>query len=57
MAPPQFTGPRYNEFIQSQTVRVLDVHGDYLGVMFTREAFEQAQQVGLSLIHHCRSRR
>ena len=32
------TGPRYNEFIQSQKVRVIDENGENLGVMFTREA-------------------
>jgi translation initiation factor IF-3 len=48
--PPQFTGPRYNEFIQSQKVRVIDENGENLGVMFTREAFEQAQEVGLDLV-------
>ena len=37
-------GPRYNEFIQSQKVRVIDENGENLGVMFTREAFEQAQK-------------
>ena len=48
--PPQVTGPRYNEFIQSQKVRVIDENGENLGVMFTREAFEQAQEVGLDLV-------
>ena len=48
--PPAFTGPRYNEFIQSQKVRVIDENGENLGVMFTREAFEQAQEVGLDLV-------
>ena len=48
--PPAFTGPRYNEFIQSQKVRVIDENGENLGVMFTREAFEQAQSVGLDLV-------
>ncbi|HVH37182.1 MAG TPA: translation initiation factor IF-3 [Sphingomicrobium sp.] len=48
--PPQFTGPRYNEFIQSQKVRVIDENGENLGVMYTREAFEQAQEVGLDLV-------
>ena len=42
--PPPMTGPRYNEFIQSQKVRVIDENGENLGVMFTREAFEQAQR-------------
>jgi len=50
MAPPQFSGPRYNEFIQSQKVRVIDENGENLGVMYTREAFEQAQGVGLDLV-------
>jgi len=44
------TGPRYNEFIQSQKVRVIDENGENLGVMYTREAFEQAQSVGLDLV-------
>ena len=43
MTPPAFTGPRYNQFIQSQKVRVIDENGENLGVMYTREAFEQAQ--------------
>jgi translation initiation factor IF-3 len=50
MAPPPMSGPRYNEFIQSQKVRVIDENGENLGVMFTREAFEQAQEVGLDLV-------
>ena len=51
MAPPQpMSGPRYNEFIQSQKVRVIDENGENLGVMYTREAFEQAQEVGLDLV-------
>src|SRR5687768_18472737 len=50
MAPPPMSGPRYNEFIQSQKVRVIDENGENLGVMYTREAFEQAQEVGLDLV-------
>src|SRR4029453_1796592 len=49
-SPPQFTGPRYNEFIQSPKVRVIDENGENLGVMYTREAFEQAQEGGLDLV-------
>ena len=49
-APPQFTGPRYNEFIQVPKVRVIDENGENLGVMFTREAMEQAAEVGLDLV-------
>ena len=44
------SGPRFNEFIQSPKVRVIDENGENLGVMFTREAFEQAQEVGLDLV-------
>src|SRR5690349_4429406 len=50
MAPPQFSGPRFNDLIQSQKVRVIDENGENLGVMYTREAFEQAQSVGLDLV-------
>ena len=50
MAPPTFSGPRYNEFIQSQKVRVIDENGENLGVMYTREAYEQAVSVGLDLV-------
>ncbi|MBX3594838.1 translation initiation factor IF-3 [Sphingomonas sp.] len=49
-APPVPTGPRYNEFIQSQKVRVIDHEGENLGVMYTREAMEQAQELGLDLV-------
>src|SRR6478672_6940300 len=48
--PPPMSGPRYNEFIQSPKVRVIDENGENLGVMYTREAFEQAQSVGLDLV-------
>ena len=43
-------GPRFNEFIVSPKVRVIDENGDNLGVMFTREAIEQAAEVGLDLV-------
>jgi len=43
-------GPRYNEFIQSAKVRVIDENGENLGVMYTREAMEQAASVGLDLV-------
>jgi len=48
--PPPMSGPRYNEFIQSQKVRVIDENGDNLGVMYTREAIEQAAEAGLDLV-------
>ena len=43
-------GPRFNEFIQSQKVRVIDHEGENLGVMYTREAIEQAAEHGLDLV-------
>ena len=48
--PMPLNGPRYNEFIQSQKVRVIDGDGENLGVMYTREAMEQAREVGLDLV-------
>lgn len=44
------TGPRYNEFIQSPKVRVIDDNGENLGVMYTKEAMEQAAEAGLDLV-------
>lgn len=48
--PMPLNGPRYNEFIQSPKVRVIDENGENLGVMFTREAMEQAAESGLDLV-------
>ncbi|MBX9883161.1 MAG: translation initiation factor IF-3 [Sphingomonas sp.] len=50
MAPPPMNGPRFNEWIQSPRVRVIDENGENLGVMYTREAMAQAQEVGLDLV-------
>ena len=50
MAPPVKSGPRYNDLIQSDKVRVIDENGENIGVMFTREAIEQAASVGLDLV-------
>ena len=50
MAPPVMTGPRYNQFINVPKVRVIDENGENLGVMYTREAIEQAAGVGLDLV-------
>ncbi|WP_120716043.1 translation initiation factor IF-3 [Tsuneonella amylolytica] len=36
--------------IQSDKVRVIDENGENLGVMYTREAIEQAADVGLNLV-------
>jgi translation initiation factor IF-3 len=49
IAPPM-NGPRFNEFISVPKVRVIDENGENLGVMFTREAIEQAAEVGLDLV-------
>ena len=43
-------GPRFNEFIVSPKVRVIDENGENLGVMLTREAMEQARDLGLDLV-------
>ncbi len=50
MAPPVKSGPRYDQFIQVPKVRVIDDQGENLGVMYTREAVEQANEVGLNLV-------
>ncbi len=50
MAPPVKSGPKYDQFIQSDKVRVIDDQGENLGVMYTREAIEQAQESGLNLV-------
>jgi translation initiation factor IF-3 len=50
MAPPVKSGPRYNNMILADKVRVIDGEGENLGVMYTREAIEQAAEVGLDLV-------
>jgi translation initiation factor IF-3 len=50
MTPPVKSGPRFNQMIQSDKVRVIDENGENLGVMYTREAIEQAGSVGLDLV-------
>jgi translation initiation factor IF-3 len=50
LSPPVKSGPRYNDLIQSDKVRVIDQNGENLGVMFTNEAIEQAAEVGLDLV-------
>jgi translation initiation factor IF-3 len=50
MQPPVKSGPRYNNLIQSDKVRVIDENGENLGVLYTREAIEQAAAVGLDLV-------
>jgi translation initiation factor IF-3 len=50
MSPPVKSGPRYNNFITVDKVRVIDGDGENLGVMYTREAIEQANEAGLDLV-------
>ena len=50
MQPPVKSGPRYNSMIAVDKVRVIDENGENLGVMYTREAIEQAAEVGLDLV-------
>lgn len=48
--PPSKSGPRFNNFIQSDKVRVIDDEGENLGVLYTSEAIEKAAEVGLDLV-------
>jgi translation initiation factor IF-3 len=50
MTPPVKSGPRYNQMIVSDKVRVIDENGENLGVMYTKEAIEAAGNVGLDLV-------
>jgi translation initiation factor IF-3 len=50
MQPPRKSGPRYDHLIESEKVRVIDENGENLGTMYTREAAEQANGVGLNLV-------
>ena len=50
LAPPVKSGPRFDDLIQSDKVRVIDENGENLGVMFTKEAIEQANEIGLNLV-------
>ncbi|OYW44748.1 MAG: translation initiation factor IF-3 [Sphingomonadales bacterium 32-68-7] len=50
LAPPVKSGPRFDTMIQSDKVRVIDENGENIGVMYTREAIEQANELGLNLV-------
>lgn len=50
LTPPVKSGPRYNKFITVDKVRVIDENGENLGVMYTKEAIEQAADSGLDLV-------
>lgn len=49
-APPSKDGPRVNDQITAQTVRVVANDGEQLGVMHIREAQEVADQAGMDLV-------
>ncbi|MAO04241.1 translation initiation factor IF-3 [Citromicrobium bathyomarinum] len=50
LQPPIKSGPRYDNFIQSPKVRVIDETGENIGVLSTRDAIERAAEVGLNLV-------
>ena len=50
MQMPVKSGPRYDNMINVPKVRVIDHEGENLGVMYTREAIEQANELGLNLV-------
>ncbi|QPC99116.1 MULTISPECIES: translation initiation factor IF-3 [Qipengyuania] len=50
MQMPIKSGPRYDNMINVPKVRVIDHEGENLGVMYTREAIEQANELGLNLV-------
>ncbi len=48
--PPPHTGPRVNELIDSQTVRVIDSDGEMIGVVSAEEGLQLAYEAGLDLV-------
>ncbi len=49
-APPTRDGPRVNEEIRAQQVRLIDQDGEMQGVMTVRDAQQRAYSVGLDLL-------
>jgi len=49
-APPSKEGPRVNEAINVQTVRLIDENSEQVGVVHIREALEMAHEAGLDLV-------
>ncbi|MDM7946946.1 MAG: translation initiation factor IF-3 [Oceanibaculum nanhaiense] len=49
-AAPSKDGPRVNEDISSDTLRVIGENGENLGVMSRRDALRAAEDVGLDLV-------
>lgn len=50
MTPPVKSGPRFNNLIQVDQVRVIDENGENIGVLSTRDAIERARSLGLDLV-------
>ena len=50
LAPPVKSGPKFDDLILAEKVRVIDENGENLGVMYTKEAIEQANELGLNLV-------
>ena len=50
LAPPVKSGPKFDDLIQAEKVRVIDENGENIGVMLTNEAIEQANGLGLNLV-------
>ena len=48
--PPSKDGPRANEDIQADPVRVVDADGEMVGVIGLQEAIDLAMEVGLDLV-------
>jgi len=49
-APPSKDGPRANEDIQADPVRLVDADGEMVGVIGLKEAIDMAVEVGLDLV-------
>ena len=49
---PSNKGPKFriNEFIKTNSVRLIDEKGNNLGVLDTKEAIKKASEVGLDLV-------
>ena len=50
VAPPEPTGPRANDQIEAESVRLIDQSGNNHGVMRTSDALAMADDVGLDLV-------
>lgn len=48
--PPSKDGPRVNDMITAQMVRLIDQDGEQVGVVHIREAQEMADEAGLDLV-------